>query len=106
LSSGSLTPQVTGVAEWHNNADEPTVLDYNVEFKTANQINTFYSPAPYRASDHDPVVVGLNLNAAPTVKINLPLVVNEGDSLNVTATGSDPNGDNLTYDWDLDNNGS
>jgi uncharacterized protein len=66
LASSSLVSQVAGVTEWHNNADEPTVLDYNVEFKTTNQINTFYSSEPYRASDHDPVVVGLNLNPPPS----------------------------------------
>jgi predicted extracellular nuclease len=61
LASASLSSQVTGATEFHVNADEPVVLDYNVEFKTANQINTFYDPGAFRASDHDPVVVGLNL---------------------------------------------
>ena len=61
LSSPSLTLQVTGVTEWHVNADEPVALDYNVEFKSANHVNTLYDPGPYRASDHDPVIVGLNL---------------------------------------------
>ena len=61
LASPTLAPQVTGVTDWHINADEPTVLDYNVEFKTAGQISSFYSTEPYRSSDHDPVVVGLAL---------------------------------------------
>jgi uncharacterized protein len=106
LASASLSPQVTGATEWHINADEPIVLDYNVEFKTANQVNTFYDPGPYRASDHDPVVVGLNLNAPPTVDAGGPYLVVEGGSVIVTAMGSDPNGGTLTYAWDLDNNGS
>jgi predicted extracellular nuclease len=67
LASGSLAPQVTGVTEWHINADEPVVLDYNTEFKTANQINTFYSTAAYRSSDHDPVLIGLDLTVLPTL---------------------------------------
>ncbi len=63
LASTALAAQVTGATDWHINPDEPTVLDYNVEFKTANQVNTFYDAGPYRSSDHDPVVIGLNLTA-------------------------------------------
>jgi len=61
LANASLAPQVSGINEWHINADEPRVLDYNEEFKTANQQLEFYSSDVYRASDHDPVVVELNL---------------------------------------------
>lgn len=63
LASASLRPQVTGAAEWHINADEPVVLDYNMEFKSLNHQNTLYAPTPFRCSDHDPLVVGLNLTA-------------------------------------------
>jgi predicted extracellular nuclease len=61
LSSPTLTAQVTGVTEWHINADEPRVLDYNEEFKSSGQIISLYNAEPYRSSDHDPVIVGLNL---------------------------------------------
>jgi hypothetical protein len=67
LGSASMTGQVTGVAEYHINSDEPSVLDYNTDFKTANLQNVLYAPDQYRISDHDPVIVGLHLNAAPTV---------------------------------------
>ena len=40
-------------------ADEPSVLDYNTEFKTQD----LYTPTPCRSSNHDPVVVGLQLRA-------------------------------------------
>ena len=63
LASSSLRPQVTGAAEWHINADEPIVLDYNVEFKSPNHVNTLYAATPFRSADHDPLVVGLNLTA-------------------------------------------
>ena len=106
LASSSLSSQVTGATEFHINADEPVVLDYNVEFKTPNQVNTFYDPGAFRASDHDPVVVGLFLNDPPTVDAGGPYFVVEGGSVLVSAVGSDPNGGTLTYDWDLDNNGS
>jgi uncharacterized protein len=64
FASPSLRKQVSGVALWHINADEPPVLDYNTEFKTDDR----YAATPYRSSDHDPVLVGLRLNAdAPAV---------------------------------------
>ena len=61
LASPTLAAQVTGAVDWHINADEPIVLDYNVEFKGAGHIETLYAPTPYRSSDHDPVLVGLDL---------------------------------------------
>jgi predicted extracellular nuclease len=57
LASPALSAQVLGASEWHINADEPAVIDYNTEFKPQD----LYTPSPYRASDHDPVVVSLNL---------------------------------------------
>ncbi|MCQ4318389.1 ExeM/NucH family extracellular endonuclease [Stutzerimonas zhaodongensis] len=61
LASASLAPQVRGATEWHINADEPRVLDYNLEFKTPRQQSMLYSAEPYRASDHDPLVIGIDL---------------------------------------------
>jgi len=60
LATPSLAPQVSGVTEWHINADEPVVLDYNLEFKTDD---LFQIDNPFRASDHDPLLVGLALEA-------------------------------------------
>ncbi|MCP4544459.1 MAG: ExeM/NucH family extracellular endonuclease, partial [Chloroflexi bacterium] len=57
LANADLTTQVTGVVAWHINADEPPALDYN----DYNQLAGLYNPDQYRASDHDPVIVGLNL---------------------------------------------
>ena len=54
---------MTGATEWHINADEPIVLDYNTDFKSAGHIETLYAPDAYRSSDHDPVLVGLDLLA-------------------------------------------
>ncbi len=65
LASPSLAAQATGATEWHINADEPIVLDYNLEFKSPNHQVTLYNPGPYRSSDHDPLVVGLNLDQTP-----------------------------------------
>ena len=60
LGSGTIVSQVTGVATYHIDADEPSVLDYNTDFKTANLITTLYAPDQFRISDHDPVIVGLS----------------------------------------------
>jgi hypothetical protein len=105
LASASLFGQVTGAEDWHINSDEPSVLDYDTTFKPAEQ-EALYEPNAFRTSDHDPVVVGLNPNAGPTVDAGGPYSVPAGFTVDVTATGTDPNGDTLTYAWDLDDNGS
>ncbi|MCO7226699.1 ExeM/NucH family extracellular endonuclease [Pleionea sp. CnH1-48] len=64
LSSEALTPNVTGIKEWHINADEPRALDYNTEYKTDLQKVNLYDAGPYRASDHDPVIIELNLSGS------------------------------------------
>ena len=63
LASSSLVSQVTGTTIWHINADEPRSLDYNTEYKSPSQQSSLYSSNAYRSSDHDPVIVGLNLNS-------------------------------------------
>jgi predicted extracellular nuclease len=57
LASTSLDGQVAGATEWHNNADEPDAIDYNLDGKPQD----LYVNNAYRASDHDPVVISLNL---------------------------------------------
>lgn len=56
LANAALSSQIVGAKAWHINADEPSSFDYN-DFNQA----AAYSPDMYRASDHDPLVVGLNL---------------------------------------------
>lgn len=60
LVSQNLLRLVSGFADWHINADEPGVIDYNVEFKSAWQVTLFYAPDEFRSSDHDPLVLGMN----------------------------------------------
>ena len=64
LANASLAPQVTGTTTWHINADEPDLFDYDTTFKSDAQ-DALYEPNAYRSSDHDPVIVGLDLNTAP-----------------------------------------
>lgn len=60
LASRELVPQVVAVSEWHINADEAPVLDYNLE--DGRNPALFDAAIPYRASDHDPLIVGLDLD--------------------------------------------
>jgi predicted extracellular nuclease len=60
LANAALAGQVTGAAEWHINADEPMFLDYNLERKSPAQ-RELNAATPFRSSDHDPLLVGLNL---------------------------------------------
>ena len=60
LVNQPLLDQITGTTEWHINADEPDAFDYNTNFRPEGQ-QALYQPTPYRASDHDPVIVGVTL---------------------------------------------
>jgi uncharacterized protein len=103
LATPSFESQVTGVGHWHINPDESAALDYNVEFKSAGQVSSFYSPGPYRSSDHDPVVIGVQLADAPTANAGGPYAVDEGGSTTLAGAGA---GQGLTYEWDLDGDGT
>ena len=67
LANGALTGQVTGATEWHINADEPDAIDYNLDFGRDEAL--FSGQTPYRASDHDPILIGLDLVADETNEI-------------------------------------
>ena len=66
IATPALAAHVTGAAVWHINADEPVLLDYNLEFKApASGCGAgrtcpadLFRPDAFRSSDHDPVVIG------------------------------------------------
>ena len=60
LANEPLNSQVTGAAEWHINADEPGILDYDTQFKGPAE-DALYEPNAFRSSDHDAVLVGVEL---------------------------------------------
>ena len=103
LASAGLRAQVSGVGVWHTNADEPVVLDYNLNFKTDDR----YAPTPFRASDHDPVLVGLTLSPdapalAPVLGATLPRVAEAGQTVSIESilTQTVPGlAASLTVDW-------
>jgi predicted extracellular nuclease len=104
LGSTSIISQITGVGDYHINADEPSVLDYLEDFKSAGQLVSLYAPDEFRVSDHDPVVVGLDLVNYPpelgdiTVSSSLVPV---GTSVNASVPFTDPDKlDTHTATWD------
>ncbi|MET1257068.1 ExeM/NucH family extracellular endonuclease [Aliikangiella maris] len=109
LASQSLTNKVTDVVEWHINADEPRALDYNLEYKSAQQQQDWYAADAFRASDHDPVIVEIKTsdssNNGPSLeKQNLSAALREWlyfqielpagmSQLNVSIAGGDGDAD-------------
>lgn len=68
LVTSSLLAQVTGAAKWNINSSEPIVFDYNDDVISTGEPATedrndtsLYAPNQFRSSDHDPVLVGLDL---------------------------------------------
>ncbi|MEO0992226.1 MAG: ExeM/NucH family extracellular endonuclease [Pseudomonadota bacterium] len=64
LANNTLNDQIAGTGIWHINADEPSALDYNLNFQSASQQQFLFNDDPFRSSDHDPIIVGLDLQAA------------------------------------------
>ncbi len=67
LASQALEPKITGITEWHTNADEVNVFDYNdtvqdlgeASFERESTALELFEPTPFRSSDHDVVLVGM-----------------------------------------------
>jgi uncharacterized protein len=72
LAGSGLVDEVTGTTEWHINADEPDILDYDMTFKQPAQ-DALFEPNPFRSSDHDAVVVGLDAcdEIAPALEVSV-----------------------------------
>jgi VCBS repeat-containing protein len=111
LANSSLNPQVADVAEWHINADEIPLFDYNDDVRTADEATfeeesdtlPLYEPNEFRTSDHDPVIVGLNLttpNSAPVANADSYSVAEDAvltvPAPGVLANDTDANNDTLT----------
>jgi predicted extracellular nuclease len=74
LASAALAEQVTGAAAWHVNADEVSLIDYDMTYKKDAQ-DALWAPDPYRSSDHDPILVGVGLEVPDTTAPELAVSV-------------------------------
>ncbi|MBK8135368.1 MAG: ExeM/NucH family extracellular endonuclease [Chloroflexi bacterium] len=91
LASASLLGQITGADDWHINSDEATLRDYN---DYANQA-IYYEVNQFRTSDHDPVVIGVDLSGADGSISSTPTVA-AGQSVTVTVTDADLQGASIS----------
>ena len=85
LAGTELAAQVTGAAAWAINADEPSLIDYDMTFKQPAQ-DALYADDPYRSSDHDPVIVGLDFVAPELTVTASPSVIFPPNSMWRTVT--------------------
>ncbi len=104
LASSSFAPAVTGVDEWHINADESSLFDYNDEVKDVGEAATeekpdgsalvpprvvFQPASRYRAADTDPLLVGLFAQADLSItKTDGVTSATPGGSVTYTITAS------------------
>lgn len=79
FANAGLAGQITGMTEWHINSDEADALDYNLDYGRDPAIAD--TDSPVRVSDHDPLVIGIDLieYTRPTAG-NDTIVANEADN--------------------------
>jgi hypothetical protein len=101
FASSGLVDAITGEDIWHINSAESPAYDYN-DF---NQ-EALYAADPYASSDHDPALIGLELNAEPVADAGGPYTTRVDRNVTLDASGSTDDGGDLTYAWDLDGDGA
>ena len=97
LANATLKPQITGVDIWHINADEPSLIDYDMSYKADAQ-DLLYAPDAYRSSDHDPVIIGLDLTPFSMSPVEITEAVEPGDQVKIPITISNHGFASDTYD--------
>ena len=66
FANAAMAARITGVATWHVDADEPALLNDAFTLRvpgaaaSAWTVAPTWTATPWRASDHDPVVIGLS----------------------------------------------
>jgi 5'-nucleotidase len=83
FATPSLAAQATGLTVWETNAVESFAYQYD------SGVDPLYAPDPYRASDHNPTVIGFTLDAPATAAVDEDRPF-RGDRVTVTGTGFTP----------------
>ena len=84
-------------------------LRKNFRETSVNQVLTFLTSTGVNITDPRNSVTTPRLNLAglvPTADAGGPYFANEGGSVGLNGSGSDPDGDPVTFAWDLDNDGA
>ena len=81
LISPSLVPQATAAQDWAINAAEGAFRDYNRDTNSNGSaaVRDFYAADPFRTSDHDPLLLDLDLGRATPGGISFSHGVASGD---------------------------
>ncbi len=97
IATPSMSARVTSAVEWHINADEALANDYNLENKqpacATCAPDPYVGTNPYRSSDHDPVLVGINLYKTFTGTSGADVIVGTAGDDRITGG---PGADRLT----------
>lgn len=107
LANGNLFDLITDVTDWHINADEVNLLDYNDPIRDAGEASfeakpsalPLFSDNAYRSSDHDPLVLGIQFPAIelcsgrePTIYVENGVIIGgpqNGETYTGTLVGTD-----------------
>ncbi len=94
FASPAAAEDVTGADVWDINADESIGREYS---RYRNNVTDLYDTSPFRASDHDPAIVGFDAIAAdPEPQLGPTKIAVTGStrsSITVSVTGGDFAGD-------------
>nr|WP_246416662.1 ExeM/NucH family extracellular endonuclease [Nocardioides luti] len=92
FANAAALGDVTGVDIWNNNADESVAYEYS---RANYNATDFYVPNQFRASDHDPEIIGVDVPGFPavdttTAATSSPMTYGTDGSVAVQVTSTEP----------------
>lgn len=82
LISASLKSRLVDATDWHINAPESSLFDYNNRYKggDTNEPNPFYAETPFRSSDHDSAIISLGYEYGEAGEVPVSISIKSGRS--------------------------